>query len=178
MKNKVKLAIGIFLFGIMTFFYGVYWGTIVDLESGEISAETFIERTERVYPEANWEACPEDMEIHAYNFEDKNIYVSGSVTLIKGTQTININSGKSMQPFLMPGNKVIVELYEDQELKVGMVVISEPVYKNTLDMSASGFVHRIVNIEGDTVYTLGDNNERCEVWTENQIKWIARGFAL
>ncbi len=166
------------LFVIMVFFYGVYWGLVLDVEPSEISAETFIARTERTYPETNWETCPDDIEIRAYNFEEKHIYVSGKGTLIKETQTIEITSGVSMQPFMMPGNKVIVERYTNQELQVGMVIISKPVYNDYFDLSASGYVHRIVKIDGDNIHTLGDNNKRCEVWTSDQIEWIARGVVF
>jgi hypothetical protein len=125
---------------------------------------------------ADWEKCPADIEIKNYVYP-KHFSTSGSGIKITGTYSVSElgNKTKSMLPSIVGGNRVIIKPINEDEIAVGMIVMTKESYAGLLDMELNRIVHRVVKIEDNTVWLKGDNNYKCDVWQREDIDYAVIG---
>ena len=75
----------------------------------------------------------------------------------KNGETIIVIEGKSMVPFLRSGDRVkITKLHK---LSVGLVILF---YTTDIFNKINIVLHRVIKIEGQKIWTKGDNNSRID----------------
>ena len=121
-----------------------------------------------------------DIEYKVYCFDPTNniqaqhtkvtYYLKDNKIIINNSNIEIMNfTGSSMQPALFAGNKLIVQKYDGEELKEGMIVA----YQGEQDYYIT---HRIRAIYPDHITTQGDNlYEKDESIEKEQIKYIILG---
>ncbi|MFZ3059506.1 MAG: signal peptidase I [Candidatus Methanoperedens sp.] len=87
-----------------------------------------------------------------------------------------VTSG-SMEPTFKKGDLVFMQNIFVKP-KVGDIIIFEDPQKNVVSNKPVTVTHRIIEIQGETILTKGDNNPRADSWKINKKVIIGKAFVL
>lgn len=87
-----------------------------------------------------------------------------------------VTSG-SMEPTFKKGDLVFMQNIFVKP-KVGDIIIFEDPKKNVISNKPVTVTHRIIEIQGGTIRTKGDNNPRADSWTVNKDVLLGKAFVI